>query len=322
MKILAIESSCDETAVSICETQEFAVISELISSQVKLHAEYGGVVPELASREHLKNLPWITKQALKDANLTMRDIDLISVTGGPGLLGCLLMGYNFAKGLSIVNKIPLQVINHIEGHLLSPCINQEVTFPALGLVVSGGHTEIHLINAPGDYKLLSRTIDDAAGEAFDKSANLLGFEYPGGKELAELADTVNKSEFKLPKIMPGKTEFSFSGLKTAISLLIKKHPEKRSELAFTIQEAIVNHITEKLLLAVDSTGINTILVSGGVSANKHLRKRLPELNLKPYFPEFRHCVDNATMIAYAGSTRLKTKSYDLPVNPRWRVEDL
>ena len=295
----------------------------MISSQIKLHAEYGGVVPELASREHLKALPLLTEQVLKNANLTFRDLSSIAVTGGPGLLGCLLMGYNFARGLSIANSLPLHVVNHIEGHLLSPCISNKVEFPVLGLVVSGGHTEVHLIEKPGKYKLLSRTIDDAAGEAFDKSANLLGFEYPGGKELADLADTVKSSNFKLPKIMPGKSEFSFSGLKTAISLLIKKESSHKEELAFAIQDAIVKHIIEKLMIAVENTGVRTVIVSGGVSANKYLRYKLQEIGLNVFFPELRHCVDNATMIAYANFIRIKSGlNQDHIINPRWRVEDL
>lgn len=227
MLVLGIETSCDETSLAILDfksLKEHSLLAEEILSQTKVHLEYGGVVPELAAREHLSNLPLLYDKVIKDSGIQETDLDLIAVTSGPGLKGCLLMGLSFAQGLAKGLEKDLYAIHHIEGHILAPFLNnKQLNFPYLALVVSGGHTQIVQVEEVGRYKILGKTIDDAAGEAFDKSAHLLGFDYPGGPKLAEFADSISYSRFTLPKIMPGSRDFSFSGLKTAISLLIKEN---------------------------------------------------------------------------------------------------
>jgi N6-L-threonylcarbamoyladenine synthase len=343
MFILGIETSCDETAVSVLEATDAdvraQVLSEEISSQTALHAQYGGVVPELASREHLHNLPLVMDQALSTAGKKISQIDLIAVTRGPGLLGCLLMGMHFARGLSLSLAKPLVDVNHIEAHVLSPWFdNPQLTFPYLGLVVSGGHTELHIVRGVGQYELLSRTIDDAAGEAFDKSAALLGIEYPGGPKLAALADEFAKAggklEHKLPVVMQDDVRFSFSGLKTAIALLVKRvklkqtelAPEQIASLAFAIQEAITEAIVAKIKAAQLKTGIKMLGISGGVSANKRLRSRLAEIPaIQLFAPSSLHCMDNASMIASLGWERYrrgKTLDMRASVLSRWPIEEV
>ncbi len=286
MLILGIESSCDESAVSIVRMERgtsLSILSEVISSQIDLHRAYGGVVPELAAREHLVNLPKVTGSALELAGISLSQVDLVSYTRGPGLKGCLLMGDRFAKALAISSGARLRGVNHVEAHLLSPMIeNTELSFPFLGLVVSGGHTELYLVKGLGKYELIARTIDDAAGEAFDKSANLLGIEYPGGAKLAAMADTVSGSCFKLPSVMTGT-----QGDKAA--------------LAFSIQDAIIAAIIRKVKVAVEDCGIRDIAISGGVSANRRLRVELEGINQVRLFSARRDlCTDNATMIAFLG----------------------
>lgn len=343
MFILGIETSCDETAVSVLEAADSdlraRVISEEISSQTQLHALYGGVVPELAAREHLHNLPLVLDQALNKAGRKISEIDLIAVTRGPGLLGCLLMGMHFARGLSLSTSKPIVDVNHIEAHVLSPWFdNPQLLFPYLGLVVSGGHTELHIVRGVGQYELLSRTIDDAAGEAFDKSAALLGLDYPGGPRLAALADEFAKAggrlEHKLPIVMQEDVRFSFSGLKTAIALLVKRvkmqqaalAQEQKASLAFAIQEAITDAIVAKVKAAQVSTGINMLGVSGGVSANKRLRARLSEIPaIQVFTPSSLHCMDNASMIASLGWERYrrgKTLDMRASVLSRWPIEEV
>ncbi|MEZ4753244.1 MAG: tRNA (adenosine(37)-N6)-threonylcarbamoyltransferase complex transferase subunit TsaD [Bdellovibrionota bacterium] len=340
--ILGIESSCDETALAVLELKasgEISILAEQISSQVAIHLDYGGVVPELASREHLKNLPLLYNKVLKQAGVSLSDLDGIAATRGPGLKGCLLMGYGFARALSLASGKPLIGVNHIEGHILAPFLtNPELNFPYLSLIVSGGHTEIQEVYGIGDYKLIARTTDDAAGEAFDKSAHILGFAYPGGPKLAALADTCTEDKFELPKVMRDSEGFSFSGLKTAISILIKKHESElnaekdsgsqqlKAELAFSIQKSIVDALIFKVKQALDNSKLKTLTITGGVSANKRLRKEAAALpNVKVFLPELRHCVDNAAMIALAGAMRLKIKQYDnfsKSVVSRWPVETL
>ncbi|MCL4143963.1 UNVERIFIED_CONTAM: hypothetical protein GTU68_022307 [Idotea baltica] len=333
MKILGIETSCDETGISILNwnsVNKVDILSENISSQIDIHKEYGGVVPEIAAREHLYNLPILLDQSLKEAKLKINDIDLIAVTRGPGLKGCLLMGLDFAKGLILSLDKPGVAVNHIEGHLYAPFINKEIEYPFLALIVSGGHTEIVKVSSFSEYEILSRTIDDAAGEAFDKSASLLGFEYPGGAALAALADKAESSDFKLPKVMRGNKDFSFSGLKTAVSLLIKKNQkeilDKKMELAFSIQEAIINTLIDKLKIAIKETGIKNIVVTGGVSANKSLRTKIESIKgLDIFFPKIEHCMDNASMIAFVGGLRFDKSSalsQKTSVLSRWPIESI
>ncbi len=334
MLILGIESSCDETALALLEMEDSKpprIHSELISSQTDIHKEYGGVVPELASRAHLQNLPLLYEQLLAESGAALKDIDLIGVTQGPGLKGCLLMGVQFATGLSDASGVPLCGVNHIEGHVLAPMLdNPDLTFPFLCLVVSGGHTEIHEVHAVGDYRLVARTSDDAAGEAFDKSAALLGVPYPGGPRLAEVADTFSgKSQFTLPKVMREAEGFSFSGLKTAIALLVKREKEslvgdreRTVELCAAIQDSIIDALCFKLEQARVRTGIERVAVTGGVSANQCLRKRVSELGFKSSsFPSRHHCMDNGAMIAYVAGCTYTGRSQTLSdVYPRWPIE--
>ncbi len=338
MRILGIETSCDETALSVLEFEgtTVRVLSEEISSQIKLHEAYGGVVPELAAREHLANLPIMLESTLSKAGTALKDIAAIAVTSGPGLKGCLLMGVGFAKGLALSHNIPLVGVNHIEGHILAPQIeNRELHFPYLALVVSGGHTEIVHVQGVGKYHILARTMDDAAGEAFDKAANLLHFPYPGGPRLAALADQsrpAQKSRFVLPKVMREAEGFSFSGLKTAIALLVKREggiatDEKlKGEICWVIQESIVDALMHKLKDAIHRTGIRSVAVTGGVSANKFLRDEVSKLpGVKAYFPSMTHCTDNGTMIAFVGGLRFlqgERSDSGMEVISRWPVEEL
>lgn len=310
------------------------LVGEISSSQSDVHRLYGGVVPELASREHLRNLPVLFQSLLRTSQVKEEDIDVIAVTRGPGLKGCLLMGVGFAKGFAFARGIPLVGVNHIEGHVLVPMLdNPDLEFPYLALVVSGGHTEIVEVRGVSDYQVKARTIDDAAGEAFDKSANLLGFEYPGGPELATLADTVNSSRYRLPKVMREAEGFSFSGLKTAISLLIQANTdalddsELRAELAFAIQDSIVDALLFKLKKAAKESGVKRIVVTGGVSANKRLRTLVKEeFGENAFFPNWTHCMDNAAMVGFAAALRFEhlqqVDTLDFGVKSRWPIEDL
>jgi len=335
MLVLGIESSCDETGLAIIEIDDCGASVlrvEVLSSQVELHERYGGVVPELASREHLRNLPILFEQLLELTGYTLGDIDAIGVTCGPGLKGCLLVGVTFALGLSGASSVPVLPVNHIEGHILSAQMHySELQAPYLALVVSGGHTEIILVEEVGRYRCICRTQDDAAGEAFDKSANLMGLGYPGGVRLANLADSFQgTSEFSLPRVAREIESFSFSGLKTAVSLLIKKHAqdcvndqELISEIAWTIQDAIVDAIVYKTSKALSSHNI-PLVVCGGVSANEQLRNRLKALHEDVYFPPLKHCVDNGAMIAYAAACHLQLghEFGKLDIHSRWPVESL
>lgn len=337
MLVLGLETSCDETAAAILRYESpanFSLLSEEISSQTKVHEEYGGVVPELAAREHLTNLPLILESALAKARISLQEIDVIGVTRGPGLKGCLLMGFTFARGLALARSLPMVGVNHIEGHVFAPFLDEhELQLPFLCLVVSGGHTEILEVRGVGRYKLVARTIDDAAGEAFDKSANLLGLAYPGGPKLAALADSVSSSEYKLPKTMREAHGFSFSGLKTAISLLVRKNAAEmardegvRARLAFAIQAAIVDQLCFKLKQAVKETRIKSVVVSGGVSANRLLRQKVSEIpGVRAFFPRMSHCVDNAAMIAFVAALRYsagETMPARSEVVSRWPLESM
>jgi N6-L-threonylcarbamoyladenine synthase len=338
MIVYGIETSCDDTGLAVLDISadgEVKILAELISSQEEIHREYGGIVPELASREHLKNLPFLHERLLEQAGCTLKDINCIGVTCGPGLKGCLLMGVSFASGLALAREIPVIGVNHIEGHLLAPMLdNPELEFPYLCLIVSGGHTEIHIVKGIGEYELLGRTIDDAAGEAFDKSAHLLGFDYPGGPALAKLADTCESTSHTLPVVMKGKKGFSFSGLKTAISRLVKQQQgeresltaEEKGDIAYAVQEAIVKALMLKLKKALRETGISTVTISGGVSANQRLRREVQALKgCTAYFAEMKHCVDNGAMIGYTAGVRFLEgeKGWERPgVHARWPVETM
>jgi N6-L-threonylcarbamoyladenine synthase len=336
MRVLGIESSCDETGLAIVELDSDGggarVLAEVLSSQIKLHELYGGVVPELAAREHMRNLPLLYEELLNRAGLKLSEIDAIGVTVGPGLKGCLLIGATFAQGLRVAHQIPLFGVNHIEGHILSAELhNRELKPPYLALVVSGGHTEIILVEGLGRYLCLCRTLDDAAGEAFDKSANLLGLGYPGGARLAQEADRAGGSKrFSLPRVGREVEGFTFSGLKTAVLLMVKRHatelandPSARGELAWTIQDAIVDSLTHKVKRELKERKI-PLVVCGGVSANQELQRRLATITPRLYVPPIEHCVDNGAMIAYVAARYLAANITPaaLDVRGRWPVEEL
>ena len=336
LRVLGIESSCDETGLAIIEldrtTGSASVIGEVLASQVSLHERYGGVVPELASREHMRNMPVLFDDLFQKTGLALSDLDAIGVTCGPGLKGCLLIGVTFAQGVQVGTGIPVFPVNHIEGHILSAEMHYpDLKPPYVALIVSGGHTELQLVEGLGRYTCLCRTRDDAAGEAFDKSANLLGLGYPGGALLAGLADTSGKGErFSLPRIGREMEGFSYSGLKTAVSLLVKKNaealaqdPSARGEIAWVIQDAIVDSLLYKTRkeLAVRKL---PLVVCGGVSANKELSRRLHAEFKRVYVPPLAHCVDNGAMIAYVAARyhAVGIRPPALELRSRWPVEEL
>ena len=336
MLLVAFETSCDETAVAFCRTGSTpTLVAEVVSSQVEVHEPYDGVVPELASRAHLSALPLVLENACVRAQCSLDDVGAVAVTCGPGLKGCLLVGHAFAGGIAMSRNLPFLGVHHIEGHLLIPMYdNPELTFPFLALVVSGGHTEIVYVEGVGRYTVLSRTMDDAAGEAFDKAASLLGFSYPGGPQLAALADSCTHTRFSLPLVMQKRPEMSFAGLKTAISRLVKTNaaddgsiePEIRTELALCIQDSIVDALLFKLKKSLACVATNRVVVTGGVAANKALRQRVCELpGVHAFFPGKGHSTDNAGMIAYVAALRVmqgeRTALYE-GVRPRWTLESL
>jgi N6-L-threonylcarbamoyladenine synthase len=334
MVVLGIETSCDETGLALVEYSPggvFTVTREVLASQVSLHELYGGVVPELASREHMRSLPILSSELFKGTGCSVRDLAAIAVTCGPGLKGCLLIGVMFAAGISSATGIPLFPVNHIEGHILSAELhNPTLRAPYLALVVSGGHTELVRVQGVGRYSIVHRTQDDAAGEAFDKSANLLGLPYPGGPRLAALADSVTTSRFTLPKVAREISDFSFSGLKTAVMLLVQRNkdvleqePAAKAELAWAVQNAILDPLIVKTVREVRRTKL-PLAVCGGVSANKELRKRLiAECGEdQVIFPPMKHCVDNGAMIAYTAARYLAegVAAPPLDIKSRWPVE--
>ncbi|MBV9242334.1 MAG: tRNA (adenosine(37)-N6)-threonylcarbamoyltransferase complex transferase subunit TsaD [Acidobacteria bacterium] len=323
MLILGIESSCDETAAAIVRDGR-EILSSIIASQIELHAPWGGVVPELASREHLEKIEPVVTEALEKANVTLKDIDAIAVTQGPGLIGSLLVGVCYAKALAWGLDIPLVGVNHIEGHVYSISFeNPAVEYPALALIVSGGHTNIFHIPEEGSYKIVSRTRDDAAGEAFDKVAKMLGLGYPGGPIIEKLALEGNAATVKLPraKISDGKPDLSFSGLKTAVSRYVKENniqpvsngdapTQEIKDLAASFQKAVVSALVDTLeKLAVDLQ-LKTLIVAGGVACNIALRQAAEaaadKLGIPVYFPSKHLSTDNAAMIAAAGYFHLKS----------------
>lgn len=317
MDILGIETSCDETAVAVVRDGT-TVLSNLLISQVALHHQYGGVVPELASRHHLEAVVQLTREALREAGITQAGLDGIAVTVGPGLIGALAIGVAFAKSLAYALDRPLVGVNHLEGHLLSVLLNdQPVSPPFIALIASGGHTNLYRVEAIGSYHLLGRTRDDAAGEAFDKAAKLLGLGYPGGPVIDRLAAGGKADWVRFPRGMSGRAglaayEFSFSGLKTALVRHLDLHgrptPETLPHLAASYQAAIVDVLVEKTFRAADELGIADVVVAGGVAANRALRQRLQEeaaaRGCRLHLPSPRYCTDNGAMIAAAGYHRL------------------
>jgi len=338
MRILALESSCDESAVAVYDDAA-GLLSHEIYSQVDLHRLYGGVVPELASRDHVRRLLPLLKTALADAKTTPGQIDGIAYTAGPGLIGALLTGAALGRSLAYAWKVPAIAVHHLEGHLLAPLLEDEPPpFPHVALLVSGGHTMLIDVAAPGSYVVLGETRDDAAGEAFDKSAKLLGQPYPGGPELAKLAANGRADRFNFPRPMldrPG-LEFSFSGLKTAVSLAVKECAKAgviddatRADIAAGVQQAIVDTLIGKTLRAIEQTGYETLVVAGGVGANRSLRERLSEgarrAGVRVYYPRIEFCTDNAAMIAVAGMARLKAGNFEsdaIRARATWSLTEL
>ena len=318
MIVLGIESSCDETSASI--VRDGKLLSNVVYSQA-IHNKYGGVVPEIASREHLVNIVDVVEESIDKSNINITDIDGIAVTYGAGLLGALLVGLNFAKGLSVGLGIPFIGINHLEGHLFSNLIESEkVTYPFLCLLVSGGHTQIWEVNTFGKYNLISNTIDDAAGEAFDKGARILGLGYPGGPEIEKSSIGGNEKfhAFPRPMVKNKKEAFSFSGLKTSLKYYIQNMESDKikfnlSDVAASYQEAIVDTLIDKLKYQIEKTSVKNITIAGGVAANKRFRFKLDDmkkdLDLIIKFPDIKYCTDNAAMIAMAGYYRLINKEY-------------
>jgi N6-L-threonylcarbamoyladenine synthase len=313
MRVLGIESSCDETAVAVYDDVR-GLLSHRLHSQIAMHQAYGGVVPELASRDHIRRLLPLVREALAAAASDRDSIDGIAYTAGPGLIGALLVGAGFATGLSVAWGKPALGIHHLEGHLLAPLLEPEAPdYPFLALLVSGGHTQLVDVAALGEYRILGETLDDAAGEAFDKTAKLLGLPYPGGAALAKLAESGRSGRFEFPRPMldrPG-LDFSFSGLKTAALVALRGQAmdeSSRADVARSFQEAVVDTLAEKCRRALRSTGHERLVIAGGVGANRALRQRLLEIvagaGARLYFPRPEFCTDNGAMIALAGCKRL------------------
>jgi N6-L-threonylcarbamoyladenine synthase len=319
VRVLAIESSCDESAAAVLDSDHGLLAHELFS-QVDLHRVYGGVVPELASRDHVRRLLPLVRTVLQSSGTTARDLAGIAYTAGPGLIGALLTGAALARSLAYAWGLPAIAVHHLEGHLLAPLLETDPPpFPHIALLVSGGHTMLIEARAVGRYELLGETRDDAAGEAFDKTAKLLGLPYPGGPQLARLASRGRKGAFEFPRPMldrPG-LEFSFSGLKTAVLHAVRAielSDTVRADIAYAVQEAIVDTLVAKALRALDQRGLDVLVVSGGVSANQRLREHLGEVVRRQggrvYYPRIEFCTDNAAMIAVAGLARLAADQHD------------
>jgi N6-L-threonylcarbamoyladenine synthase len=342
MIVLGIESSCDETGVALVETRGSAVpalLAHALHSQIEMHQAYGGVVPELASRDHIRRVLPLASQVLDEASQTLRDVDVVAYTRGPGLAGALLVGAGVACALGAALGKPVLGVHHLEGHLLSPFLsNDPPEFPFVALLVSGGHTQLMQVNGVGDYQLLGETIDDAAGEAFDKSAKLMGLGYPGGPALSRLAQQGNAQAFKLPRplLHSGNLDFSFAGLKTAVLTQVNKLgaglEAAKADLAASTEAAIVEVLVKKSLKALERTGLQRIVVAGGVGANRRLREQLDAAcakgGVRVHYPELALCTDNGAMIAMAAAMRMQAgvqapvASYAFDVKPRWPLEAL
>ena len=337
MIVLGIETSCDETGVALYDTQR-GLLAHSLHSQIALHAQYGGVVPELASRDHLSYGIKLVRSVCAQAGLTLKQIQGIAYTMGPGLAGALLVGAGLAKSLAFGLNIPALGIHHLEGHLLSPLLSSNPpSFPHIALLVSGGHTQLMDVLEIGQYHMLGETIDDAAGEAFDKVAKLLGLPYPGGAKLAALATQGKPNVYKLPRplLHSGDLNFSFSGLKTAVLTQVHKQAQQndtawKADLARAFEDAVVDILTKKALRALQQTQRDSLVVAGGVGANSHLREQLNTLaeqhSFKVHYPELEFCTDNGAMIALAGALRLAQGQQDAElgfnVRPRWSLSEV
>ena len=338
--ILGIESSCDETAVSLIQEEngQIKILSNIVSSQFDIHKEFGGVVPELAARAHSEKIDLIAEKAISESKISLEEVDAVAATAGPGLIVCLTVGLNFGKTLAASLNKPFIAVNHLEGHALSPKLNNNLEFPYLLLLISGGHTQYLLVENLGKYKRLGTTIDDALGEAFDKTAKIIGIEFPGGPKIEKYADLGDKNRFNLPKpiLNRGGCNLSFAGLKTAI-LRIKseiKNEQDKFDLAASFQKTVEEILVKKTEKAFEIylNEINTLnrnfVVAGGVAANKGIKNKLVKLseenNFNCIFPDISLCSDNAAMIALVGLENFKKKSFNelnFKVNPRWQLDE-
>ena len=355
MIVLGIESSCDETGVALVDAAGKGVptlLAAALHSQIAMHQAYGGVVPELASRDHIRRVIPLTKEVLAQANIAQEAIDFVAYTRGPGLAGALLVGAGVACAMGVAWGKPVIGVHHLEGHLLSPFLSADPPqFPFVALLVSGGHTQLMRVDGVGQYQMLGETIDDAAGEAFDKSAKLLGLGYPGGPALAKLAEQGDPAAYRLPRplLHSGDLDFSFAGLKTAVltqvkrlvadvpegarvraDLLLNLKDQQRADLAASTQAAITEVLVKKSLKALEQTGLQRLVVAGGVGANASLRQQLnaacSKRSIRVHYPELHLCTDNGAMIALAGAMRLQTgiaqanRDYAFVVKPRWPLD--
>lgn len=332
MRVLGIESSCDETGIALYDTEK-GLLGHALYSQVELHAEYGGVVPELASRDHIRKTLPLIEQVLAQANVSRDDIDAVAYTAGPGLVGALLVGAAIGRSLAWALDVPALAINHMEGHLLSPLLeDKSPDFPFVSLLVSGGHTLLVDVQGVGQYQLLGESIDDAVGEAFDKTAKMLGLSYPGGPVLAALAEKGIADKYQFPRPMTNRPglDFSFSGLKTfAMNTwrASEQTEQDQADIALAFQTAAVETLAIKCKRALKQTGRNTLVIAGGVSANKALRARMDAMsNLDVYYPRSEFCSDNGAMIAFAGAMRqaamVKQEKPTFSARPRWPLDEL
>ncbi len=334
LRILGIESSCDETGIAIYDDEQ-GLLAHQLYSQVKMHADYGGVVPELASRDHVRKTLPLIEAAFAEANCGPEDLDGVAYTAGPGLVGALLVGSSIARSLAYGWKLPTVAVHHMEGHLLAPMLEEKVPeFPFVALLVSGGHTLLVKVSAIGEYEVLGESVDDAAGEAFDKTAKLLGLDYPGGPLLAKLAEQGTPNRFKFPRPMTDRPglDFSFSGLKTFAANTIRSEGDDlqtKADIAHAFQTAVIDTLAIKCKRALKETGIKRLVIAGGVSANTYLREQLEQvmqgMQGEVFYPRPAFCTDNGAMIAYAGMQRLKagqTATLDTRVQPRWSIDTL
>lgn len=330
---LGVESSCDETGIGLYSTER-GLIAHRLFSQVEMHAEYGGVVPELASRDHIQRVIPLIQSVLEDANLALSDISAIAYTAGPGLAGALLVGAGVAKSLAWSLGVPSLAVHHMEGHLLAPLLDKDnqPELPFVALLVSGGHTLLVDVKAIGEYQILGESLDDAVGEAFDKTAKILGLGYPGGPALAALATEGDAGRFTFPRPMTDRPglDFSFSGLKTFSRNTYEQHPEEKANIAKAFEVAATQTLAIKCRRALEQTGYKNLVVSGGVSANRSLRAELDQMAHKHqyqvFYPQMEFCTDNGAMIAFAGHLRLsrgqRTESHEVAIRPRWNLEEL
>ncbi|ANS44897.1 tRNA (adenosine(37)-N6)-threonylcarbamoyltransferase complex transferase subunit TsaD [Serratia inhibens] len=334
MRVLGIETSCDETGIAVYDDQTGLLANQLYS-QVKLHADYGGVVPELASRDHVRKTVPLIQAALKEANLTAADIDGVAYTAGPGLVGALLVGATIGRALAFAWNVPAVPVHHMEGHLLAPMLEDNPpAFPFVALLVSGGHTQLIGVTGIGQYELLGESIDDAAGEAFDKTAKLLGLDYPGGPMLSKMAQQGIAGRFTFPRPMTDRPglDFSFSGLKTFAANTIRSNgndDQTRADIARAFEDAVVDTLAIKCKRALEQTGFKRLVMAGGVSANRTLRTKMAEMMHKRggqvFYARPEFCTDNGAMIAYAGLVRLKSGAnpeLSVSVRPRWPLAEL